>query len=349
VGLLGLRQHGWAYWGGFFGATFWGVFVTWTGLVFLGELFDDTCRYAVMSCPRPVFAGDVVHIQRRIRDGRFFLVPRAEILELVTYAYGLAADKFGLVLHAVCVMSNHLHVVATDVEGRHPEFTAWAHRVMALALKGMHGVEGAVWQEGGASVQRLVGSVAVAEALAYVRVNPVAAGCVPHDRRYPGVFGADEEAPLAEIVREVTRPECFGEESTLPEVSTFVCRPPSSLVDELGEERGAAMIAEAVGRHRVEARARRVAEGRGFLGMKRVLAADPWTRPDRPPSGAGSPSFKGAIAEAIQLARRTLIVFRRAYAEAMAAFRAGRRDVRFPPGTYLMRRRLGCACAGGVV
>src|SRR5690606_20718822 len=96
-------------------------------------------RCAGMSSPRPVFAGDVIHIQRRVRDGRFFLVPRAEILDLVTYAYGLSAEKFGLELHAVCVMSNHLHVVATDVEGRHPEFTAWAHRVMALALKAMHG------------------------------------------------------------------------------------------------------------------------------------------------------------------------------------------------------------------
>jgi putative transposase len=298
-----------------------------------------------MSSPRPVFAGDVVHIQRRVRDGRFFLVPRAEILELVTYAYGLAAEKFGLELHAVCVMSNHLHVVATDVEGRHPEFTAWAHRVMALALKSMHGVEGAVWQEGGASVQRLVGSIAVAEALAYVRVNPVAAGCVRDERSYPGLFGADEDAPLTEIVREVARPARFGEESTLPKVATFVCRPPSSLVDELGEERAVETIAEAVARHRQEARAERAAEGRGFLGMKRVLAADPWSRPAGPPPRAGfSPTFKGVIADAIAQAMVTLIAFRHAYAEAMAAFRAGLREVTFPPGTYLMRRRLGCSC-----
>jgi putative transposase len=146
-----------------------------------------------MPRPRPVFAGDVIHIQRRVRDGRFFLVPKAELLDLVTYAYGLAAEKYGLELHALCVMSNHLHVVATDVDGRHPEFTAWAHRVIALGLKRMHGIEGAVWQEGGASVQRLVGSVAAIEALAYVRVNPVAAGCVRHEGSYPGVFGADEE------------------------------------------------------------------------------------------------------------------------------------------------------------
>src|SRR5690606_38746140 len=299
-----------------------------------------------MPFPRPVFAGDVVHIQRRVRDGRFFLVPRAEILELVTYAYGAAAEKFGLELHAVCVMSNHLHVVATDVEGRHPEFTAWAHRVMALALKAIHGIEGAVWQEGGASVQRLVGSVAVAEALAYVRVNPVAAGCVRHEGRYPGVFGADEDAPLAELVRQVARPACFGEESTLPDVATFACRAPSSFVDELGGERASARIAEAVARHRHEARADRSAEGRGFLGIKRVLAADPWTRPNQPPPKASfSPNSKVVLAEGMAQAIGTLVAFRRAYVEAMAALRAGLRAVAFPPGTYLMRRRLGCSCA----
>ena len=119
-------------------------------------------------------------------------------------------------------------------------------------------------------------------------------------------------------------------------------------VEALGEERARPILTEAVARHRGEARAQRAAEGRGFLGMKRVLAANPWTRPSRPPRRAGfSPTFKGALAEAIELARETLIQFRRAYAEAMAAFRAGSRNVAFPPGTYLMRRRLGCACAGG--
>jgi putative transposase len=308
--------------------------------------FARMSRYAGMPRPRPVFAGDVVHLQRRIRDGRFFLVPRQEILELVTYAYGAAAERFGLELHAVCVMSNHVHVVATDVEGRHPEFTAWAHRVMALALKSMHGIEGAVWQEGGASVQRLVGAVAVAEALAYVRINPVAAGCVRHERRYPGVFGADEEAPLATNVLQVPRPASLGETSALPELTSFVCRAPASLLEELGEERAAVAIAEAVARHRAEARARRAAEGHGFLGLKRVLAADPWTRPNQPPRRAGfEPTFKGVIANALSIARATLVEFRKAYAIAMAAFREGKRNVVFPPGTYLMQRRLGCHCA----
>jgi putative transposase len=297
-----------------------------------------------MSRPRPVFAGDVIHLQRRIRDGRFFLVPHSRTVELVQYAYGISATRHGLVLHAVCIMSNHVHVIATDPHGRHPEFTQYAHRIIALGLKRMYDVEGAVWQEGGASVQRLVGGTALAEALAYVRINPVAAGCVRDEGLYPGVFGADERAPLEVFHRDVTRPRCLGAESSLPEVTTFECQPPDVLVAELGHARAGAAIAEAIARHRACAVEQRAAQKLGFLGLKRVLAADVWTRPNKPPKGAGfEPTFKGVIADAIRRARSALAAFRKAYADAMAAFRAGVREVIFPPGTYLMRRRLGCA------
>jgi hypothetical protein len=165
--------------------------------------------------------------------------------------------------------------------------------------------------------------------------------------RYPGCppAGVKLKAPLAELAREIVRPSCLGETSTLPHIATFVCRAPSVLVEGLGEQRAAATIATAVARHRSEAQTRRAAEGRGFLGIKRVLAADAWTRPATPPRGAGfDPTFKGVIAEALAEARKVLLAFRRAYAVAMEEFRAGLRDIVFPPGTYLMRRRLGCPC-----
>jgi putative transposase len=297
-----------------------------------------------VSRPRPVFAGDVVHLQRRIRDGRFFLVPRPEVVRLVQFAYAVSGERHGLAIHALCVMSNHVHVIATDREGRHPEFTAYAHRLIALGIKSMHGIEGAVWQEGGASVQRLVGAIAITEALAYLRVNPVAAGCVRHERDYVAVFGADEETPLSEVSWRVPRPACFGNASCLPEEAVFAISAPRALVEELGDASAAEAVREAVARHRDEAKRVRAAQGLGFFGMKRVLAADVWTRPSSSPRRAAiTPTFKGAVPEAIAEARKALRAFRRAYAEAMIAFRAGRRDVEFPPGTYLMCRRLGCA------
>src|SRR5690606_25455089 len=57
-----------------------------------------------MTLPRPVFQGDTIHIQRRTRSGHYFLVPNEETLQLVRYAFAVAAARYGLILHAVCVM-----------------------------------------------------------------------------------------------------------------------------------------------------------------------------------------------------------------------------------------------------
>lgn len=298
-----------------------------------------------MTQVRPVFAGDTVHIQRRTVDGRFFLVPKPETLALVRYAYGLAADRFGLVLHALCVMSTHTHVIATDKDGRHPEFTAFAHRLIALGLKRIYGIDETVWRAGGASVQRLVEAPATIEALAYVRVNPVAAGCVEDERAYPGVFGADEDAPLNETSEIIRRPSCFGPKSKLPAATSFILRAPKSLLDELGVEGAASAIASAVARHRTRAHETLREEGRGFLGMRKVLSASVWSRAEQPKRAPFNPTFKGVVASAIRRASETLRAFRYAYAEALGAYRAGSRDVLFPPGTYLMKRRYNCSVA----
>ena len=301
-----------------------------------------------MTKVRPVFAGDTVHIQRRTVDGRFFLVPKPETLALVRYAYGLAAERFGLALHALCVMSTHTHVIATDKDGRHPEFTAFAHRLIALGLKRIYGIDETVWRAGGASVQRLVEAPAIIEALAYVRVNPVAAGCVEDERAYPGVFGVfgvDEEAPLDEAAEIIRRPSCFSPKSKLPAATTFRLRAPKSLLDELGVEGAASAIASAVARHRARAHEALREEGRSFLGMRKVLSASVWARAEQPKRAPFNPTFKGVVASAIRRASETLHAFRRAYAVALGEYCAGSRDVLFPPGTYLMERRYGCSVA----
>lgn len=297
-----------------------------------------------MTRPRPVFAGDTIHIQRRTRDGRFFLVPHRETLQLVKYAYAVAANKFKLKIHALCVMSTHVHVIATDPLAQHPDFTASAHRIIALGLKEMYGIEGSVWRGGGVSVQRLVGRDAIIESLAYVRLNPVAAGCVGTERAYPGVYGADDRDPLAETAETIARPACFGEESVLPDEAVFRLTPPPLVVEELGKEKAAREIAEAVERHRKDAQNQRKTAKRRFFGMKRVLATDIWTRSGELKRTRLNPTYKGVIARAIQLAHQTYQAFLYAYQLAMGAFKEGQRDTVFPAGTYRMRL-LGCEVA----
>jgi len=294
-----------------------------------------------MTLPRPVFQGDTIHIQRRTRSGHYFLVPNEETLQLVRYAFAVAAARYGLILHAVCVMSNHLHVIATDPRGLHPDFTAYAHRLIALGLKKMHDIEENVWAQGGPPVQRLVGRHAIIEALAYVRINPVAAGCVHHEDVYPGLYGSKQSDPLGTLDSSVVRPHVFGRRSTLPELATFSLRPVALLEEELGRERAAECIASAIRRHRRAAQRRRRAEGRAALGLERVLEADVWSRAPKPDAARVQPTFKGVVAEALKMAGDTLRRFRRAYAEALASLREGKRDVEFPVGTFYLHRRFG--------
>lgn len=297
---------------------------------------------------RPVFKGDIVHIQRRTLNGYFFLVPKPETVRLIQYAYALAAERYGLVLHALCIMSTHVHVIASDPRGLHPEFTAYAHRTIALGLKKMHAIEGPIWHVGGVPVQRLVGRDAAVEALAYVRANPVAAGCVSAPSEYTGVFGVAEPEPLEVYSRRLSRPACFGPRSELPDEAVFRTSAPKLLLDELGEEGAERALKETIARHVAAACEERAAKNLGFLGMKRVLSADIWRRAPSLGRSKYRPTYKGVVAEAIRQARATLALFREAYARAMMTFRHSDKYVLFPVGTYLMCRRYGCLTEEGI-
>lgn len=298
-----------------------------------------------MTLARAVFAGDVVQIHRRTYGGHYFLVPNAAMLQLIEFAYALAAERFGLIIHVICVMSNHVHLIATDPNGMHPRFTEFAHTLIALGAKRMYGIDEAVWSPGGVSVQRLTNATAITESIAYIRANPIAAGCVRHEREYHGLIGARATALLETVTKRVRRPGCFGPNSTLPEEVTLTIAPPARLIDELGLEGAASAVAEAVHRHRSEAQRERARSGRRFLGMRRVLSKSIWTCAGALKRAEINPTFKAVFREAIRAAREALKQFRAAYAVALAAFKAGNRDVLFPAGTYLMRIR-GCRTAG---
>ena len=51
-----------------------------------------------------------------------FLCPSRELNELVLYILAVAAERSGILLHAYCFMSNHLHLVLTDPRGTLPAF-----------------------------------------------------------------------------------------------------------------------------------------------------------------------------------------------------------------------------------
>jgi hypothetical protein len=98
----------------------------------------------------------------------------------------------------------------------------------------------------------------------------------------------------------------------------------------------------------IEAHANAKAIGARFLGPQKVLAMSPYDRAtsreplrDRNPSFAVGRGQREAFFEAVSVLRE----FRRAYRQAVQAWRTKARDVVFPIGTWVMHRFHGAAVA----
>jgi len=68
---------------------------------------------------------------RRKIPPRFF----AAIRQLFLYILGVCARRFGILMHAVTLMSTHEHVIVTDTKGRLPDFLRRLHRLVSLGTK----------------------------------------------------------------------------------------------------------------------------------------------------------------------------------------------------------------------
>ena len=77
-----------------------------------------------MSTPREVLPGRTYLVTRRCTQRQFLLKPSRRTNELVRYCLAVAARKTGVLVHAVCFMSNHWHGVITDPLARLP--SSWS-------------------------------------------------------------------------------------------------------------------------------------------------------------------------------------------------------------------------------
>jgi hypothetical protein len=88
------------------------------------------------------------------------------------------------------------------------------------------------------------------------------------------------------------------------------------------------------------------AAGRGFLGVKRVLAQSPFGKPPRAePRGGLNPRVAGRDKWRRIQALGQLVEFLQDYRRALETWRRGAAAAVFPAGTYLMRVLHGAPCA----
>ncbi len=265
-------------------------------------------------------------------------------------------------------MSSHIHLVVSDPSAVLPQFMHALDLTIAKAMNAELERRENLWRPGSYDLVALEDDEAVISAIVYTLMNPVAAGLVRSGHQWPGLrtdprdlaarhivarkagrfFGEDRQATGDS--RESEDGQATGDSQT-PDIAHFDIVPP-----RLRGEMTVAHLVEVV-RQRVEeqeavCQAKMAAQGRHFLGRKRLLALSPSTTASSPePLGTLNPrvaaGHRHTRIAAIRRLKAFLDEYREALEEYLACLRSDielAREVIFPAGTYLMRVRHAVQC-----
>jgi putative transposase len=295
-----------------------------------------------MTAPRQILPNATYLITRRCFSRMFLLRPSAVVNDIFEYVLASKAEKYGIQLHAYCVLSNHWHCVLTDPLGNLPAFQRDLGSTVARALNAELGRWESFWAPGSYSAVTLQTADDVLDKMAYVLANPVAAGLVRRGADWPGLWSAPSD--IGGSVRVVARPDQYFRKRgpTPPSARLELTCPegfdsPAELRERLSEE---------LARREKLAARDLAAAGRIFLGAEKALAQKPFARPATSEPRRGlrprlASRDKWKRIEAIGRLKGFLVEYRRAW----RAFASGMRSVVFPEGTYWMRVACGVACA----
>jgi REP element-mobilizing transposase RayT len=262
--------------------------------------------------------------------------------ETFLYVLAVAAERFGMLVHAFCVLSNHFHLVLTDPDAHLPQFEQYLNSLVARAVNASLGRWEAFWAPSSYSAVALTSAEDVVAKMAYVLANPVAAGLVRHGEEWPGLWSRPETIGAAPL--RVSRPKTFfSPTGYMPEVAELQLTLPPGFVD-VDELR--ARVAEELATLEDKAARDLKTEGRAFLGAAKVLGQKPTARPGPgEPRRKLSPRVAGRDRWKRIEALSRLVEFLSSYREAWRARREGKKGFLFPAGTYLLRIAHGVPCA----
>jgi len=293
-----------------------------------------------VSLPRQILPGTTYLVTRRVSQRQFLLLPSAAINQIVLYCVALAAEETGVLVHAVCALSNHIHLVVTDPHARLPHFSYVLFKYVAKCVNAHRGR----WENlfaGGVqpSYVRLADEQAMLDKFAYVVANPVEAGLVRSSAHWPGV-----NLWRAGTYKVRRPPVFFRNDGTAP-ASLKLGLAPLPL-EGLPRRDILELVGQAVVARETEIRARHKAAKRAYLGVARVVAQKPT---DSPFAHAPRRRLSPRVATRDKLRRiealQRLKDFCDDYKVARQSWCAGHRHAVFPAGVYKMRLEYGVRCA----
>lgn len=294
----------------------------------------------VMTMPRLILENEVVMGTRKTSEGRFFLRPSPAMDALFLYCLARAVRITGVLVHEFAVLSNHYHVVFTDVRGNRPEFFRELNQFVARGGNRQLGRRENFFKPGSYNAPVLVDGDAIEDKCLYTLCNPVKHGLVKLPEYWNGISSWNFEYGQT---KEYKRPPGFFAEDMRETEYLTLCRP-EELYPELDDAHARKQLKDRA-TERGHALVKKIRKNGGrIMGMPRVRKqptnSSPSTRPPRPgirPNVAGK--NKWARIEALQ----RNAAFLEDHRNARLRFEAGEIDVVFPRGTYLMAKRYGVA------
>ena len=265
-------------------------------------------------------------VTSRCHQARFFLRPDRPTSHAVLEWLARAQLVWpGIRLFAVCVMSNHVHLLVQDTDGELAEWASYFLGNLARAVNSIRGRSGAFFARR-YSAEPVLDDAALLGRLVYVVTNPVQARLCERAHSWPGVVLWSKSGELERhAVSWTDRAEQDASETDGVVTSYLEVHPlPADAA------RAAAM---AIAQREVELRAERRRAGLGVMARARVLAQHWHTRPRRPENSprplchTTDPALRRAFAEGCQ-------DFVTRFREASALLRDGMHDTVFPPWSH---------------
>jgi len=219
-----------------------------------------------MTWPRRIVPGTTYLLTRRCTQRRFMLVPRGIVPKLFGYCVALAAERHGVLVHAVTVMSNHYHAVVTDPHGTIPEFCRDVHSLAARAIIAHLGRWEALWSSQRLSLVEHVDAPDIWNKLVYTLTNPVEAGLVSRSAEWPGLRTRPIDVTRAPRVFKRPRTRFFRRSGLSAEVELRLTIPPS--IESHDAHAFAQEIQTRVAAREADIRGRMEAAGRRFMGPR---------------------------------------------------------------------------------
>ncbi|MEM9696678.1 MAG: transposase, partial [Myxococcota bacterium] len=126
-------------------------------------------------------------VTRRCTQRQVLLGPSEEMNDAVGYCLAESAERYGVEVIAVMVMSNHYHAVVWDPDGSVTRFYEHFHKMAAKVLNARFRRSENLWAGGRpTSLVELVEPADVLAKVVYALANPVASHLVTEVRHWPG-------------------------------------------------------------------------------------------------------------------------------------------------------------------